>query len=636
MAESIPHPGVMTFLRTVRHLKATQIRCRLESVLRRQLWSVWPRRLQRKLDRVGGLLLPLLWESPVLAGFAEWRAQLADLRSSQADSALQGQLRLCNTLRPFPEGIEWNGEDVTGENRLAGFELHYQGYLEDLALAYGRTGRQEYAREWQEIVWSWIDANPPRSADFLRLGWSPYVISERLRNWLSSLHWLRTELTEDLCRALEESLSQQLAFLMSWPEHDLQANHLLQNLCGASVGLALFGGQQVARRQRALLNTLAQVASAQVLADGMHEERTYSYHVKALCDILDVIRVWQLRGDVLDAAEHRAVCCLQDVTCRMVAHMQSTYDVLGELPLLNDGPQVQASMVRWLVREFSPGGARGPTGAERCSGSGYLVGKCGAWAAVMDVGPAGPDHQMGHAHADHLTFELWRHGHKIVSDSGNASYASGKKRLWYRGTEAHSTVRIDGEDSLELWSAFRVGRRPRRHAAEVLEDGPRFVWYGEHDGYAHLPGRPVHRRWFQMDERMVLIRDLVDGRAEHQVESSLHFHPQVQLESADWDPFPQFGHALEQSPYGEPGFGSDSCWSTWRWSKALEGGERLCGYAVALAPPECKIWVTRRPGWHAYSFSVEQATTSLVHTVPCCLPVKLAWLLVDAAAVLQL
>ena len=60
-----------------------------------------------------------------------------------------------------------------------------------------------------------------------------------------------------------------------------------------------------------------------------------------------------------------------------------------------------------------------------------------------------------------------------------------------RGTAAHSTVQVGGHDSSEVWAGFRVGRRARPLDVRVRWLGGRSA---AHDGYRHLPGRPLHRR----------------------------------------------------------------------------------------------------------------------------------------------
>ena len=46
-------------------------------------------------------------------------------------------------------------------------------------------------------------------------------------------------------------------------------------------------------------------------------------------------------------------------------------------------------------------------------------------------------------------------------NSGTSEYGLGEERQRQRGTAAHNTVVIDGENSSEVWAGFRVARRAR-------------------------------------------------------------------------------------------------------------------------------------------------------------------------------
>ena len=116
---------------------------------------------------------------------------------------------------------------------------------------------------------------------------------------------------------------------------------------------------------------------------------------------------------------------------------------------------------------------------------------------IVDAGAIGPDHQPGHGHADMLSFELSVKGCRVVVDSGVGSYQDRRWRAYSRATAAHSTVEIAGESQVELWGAFRLGRRTRPRGVEVSRDDHGFRLFGEHGGYEVLRGHPVHRRRFR-------------------------------------------------------------------------------------------------------------------------------------------
>ena len=66
---------------------------------------------------------------------------------------------------------------------------------------------------------------------------------------------------------------------------------------------------------------------------------------------------------------------------------------------------------------------------------------------VFDAGPLGLAPLYAHGHADALSFWLSYGGHEFLIDPGTYCYTNHTAwRAYFRGTAAHNTVRVDGED----------------------------------------------------------------------------------------------------------------------------------------------------------------------------------------------
>ena len=75
---------------------------------------------------------------------------------------------------------------------------------------------------------------------------------------------------------------------------------------------------------------------------------------------------------------------------------------------------------------------------------------------------------------------------------------------------------MDGADSTEVWGAFRAARRARvTDVAACTAHGGVLTVEAAHDGYRHLPGRPVHRRRWSLTEAGLRVEDTVTGRGRH-------------------------------------------------------------------------------------------------------------------------
>jgi len=90
---------------------------------------------------------------------------------------------------------------------------------------------------------------------------------------------------------------------------------------------------------------------------------------------------------------------------------------------------------------------------------------------------------------------------------------------------------VDGQDSSEVWSGFRVARRAYPLGLQIKDSAAATATEVRcsHNGYARLPGKPTHHRTWRMDEHGLTVTDRVEGT--HQVaEARFHFHPTVQVQ----------------------------------------------------------------------------------------------------------
>jgi uncharacterized heparinase superfamily protein len=148
---------------------------------------------------------------------------------------------------------------------------------------------------------------------------------------------------------------------------------------------------------------------------------------------------------------------------------------------------------------------------------------------LLDVAPVGPDYIPGHAHADTLNFELSLFGRRVIVDSGTSTYEKNAERQRQRGTAAHNTVTIDGEDSSEVWGGFRVARRARPFGLETGEIDGKIRVVCSHDGYRRLRGKPTHCREWLLSECDLRVRDSIQGSFREAV-ARYHFHPEIRVE----------------------------------------------------------------------------------------------------------
>jgi uncharacterized heparinase superfamily protein len=255
------------------------------------------------------------------------------------------------------------------------------------------------------------------------------------------------------------------------------------------------------------------------------------YHALVLEDVLDLLNAAQcwperMPSELVERLRALAPALLRWLGC--LCHPD------GDIALFNDSAlgvaPARGELAAYAARLGMPV-AEPLRRVEQLTASGFARVERGPFVLHCDIGDIGPDYLPGHAHASSLCFELSAFGQRWLVNSGCSTYARGPERLRQRGTAAHNTVVVDGRDSSEVWSSFRVARRAHVRGAAVHEQGERLTVEASHDGYKRRPG-VIHHRRFVAEASGVEIEDRLEGTFERAV-GYLHLHPEVdvQLES---------------------------------------------------------------------------------------------------------
>lgn len=404
----------------------------------------------------------------------------------------------------FPSG--WSN---VARSRLWIYNLHY---FDDL-----NAEDAEVRHEWHDaLIRQWLADNLPAKGP----GWEPYPLSLRIVNWV------KFALADGyLPPEAVHSLAIQARYLRSTLEYHLLGNHLFANAKALVFAGLFFEGKEADEWRAKGKAILERELGAQILADGGHFELSPMYHGIILEDVLDLINLGR-------AYQIEPPSTWRNVVARMVRWLQVMSHPDGAIGFFNDAAFGVAPSLGDLTDYASRLKLKYPEDGV-VSGllpdSGYARLTQGAAVLLADVAAVGPDYLPGHAHADSLSFELSLGGRRVLVNSGTSLYGLGGERLRQRGTAAHNTVRLDGEDSSEVWSGFRVARRAKVRIERLeLEDG--LFLQASHNGYRRLRGAPVHRRCWQMGSDNLLLRDEICGTGVHQVEIYFHVHPSLELQ----------------------------------------------------------------------------------------------------------
>lgn len=423
--------------------------------------------------------------------------------------------------------------------------LYNLNYFDDLN-AQDAPARRDWHRA---LIARWVAENPPASGN----GWEPYPTSLRIVNWVK---WLATG--NAAVSGMFVSLTLQAGWLAGRLERHLLGNHLFANAKALVFAGLLFEGSQAAAWLDTGLKIITKELPEQVLPDGGNFERSPMYHAIFLEDVLDLVNAATHWPELVPDAQ---VACWRETAGRMLSWLAGMTHPDGEIALFNDAAfgvtpgvaelKAYARRLGVVAVDSLPGEGAAPTKKPDTVGaapsprldvtraqlthftdSGYVRLQNQDAVALLDVAPIGPDYLPGHAHADTLSFELSVFSQRVVVNGGTSRYGVGPERLRERGTAAHSTVEVAGQNSSEVWSGFRVARRAypfdlrRQDQAEVLQVAC------SHDGYKRLSGAPIHRREWVMGAGSLQVADTVRG-GNHTAVARYILHPGVKITAAD-------------------------------------------------------------------------------------------------------
>ncbi len=483
---------------------------------------------------------------------------------------------------------------AVGDSKIT-WELNRHQHLVTLAKAYRLSGNEKFAaelfRQWEH----WHTENPYP----IGINWaSSLEVAFRSLSWLWVYFLLAgspvmppTFRTEWL-RALAVSGRHIDCYLSTYFSPN---THLL----GEAVALFFIGTlcpeiPAAQRWQQRGWSIVQQEANRQVQSDGFHFEQSLYYHVYALDFFLHtavLASVNQIPAPIqfdrsLDRTLERMLEALSvltrcgsapqlgdddggrlfDPSRNQKAHMLdplATGAILfgrGDFKALAGGPREEAL---WLlgesgIAEFERLPREEPARksvAFPAAGLYVMMGDDPKAQLVIDAGPQGAQ-SAGHGHADALSLTASVDGHALLIDSGTFEYVGADgQRNRFRGTKAHNTLMVAGQDQAEPRGPFSWGRLPKVQAEGWIAGKTFDLFVGSHDGYSRLPNAVLHRRYvFALKSGICLVRDQAVGYGKQQLDLYWHLSPGLRPASGQENLFVSDGHGLRFLTVKESGW----------------------------------------------------------------------------------
>jgi heparinase II/III-like protein len=404
----------------------------------------------------------------------------------------------------------------------------------NLATAFVDTRDHKYRLTWEQLLRSWI-RQVPVDRD------PSDVIGRRIQNWIYAWNiFASAPHFSGFSDGFEDDLLGSLLLQVEYLREHLSParNHRTLELYALFVAALALPDQFGETGLLAFaLVALHDNLLADIRHDGVHCEQSTHYHMLVLRSFLAARENARRFGlqfpEGYDSHLERA--------CEFAMHCHRPD---GDIPALSDADTGSYADVLELAAtlfsrpDFLYAATKGMQGTPPadCNVSfadgGYHIQRSG-WGGgatpfenerflMFDCGPLG---EGGHGHYDLLNVEIAAGGHPLIVDPGRYTYAENSPNLrrWFKGTEAHNTVCVDGLDQ----TSYRRGK-PKGEVAEG-----RFIERISAPGFDMLCGvarsscyNAVHtRRIFFVGNEYWLIFDRLRGDRPHRFDLRYHLAP---------------------------------------------------------------------------------------------------------------
>ncbi|MDG1302225.1 MAG: alginate lyase family protein [Opitutae bacterium] len=403
-----------------------------------------------------------------------------------------------------------------------------RGNLWNYNLSYFEWLNQEGTRvspdEAKLILNQWIEMNPAGSTR----AWDPYPVSLRIINWI------RFFIENEAVESVHDSLAYHARWLSGRIETHLLGNHYLVNGVALLFAGLYFEGKEAERWLRLGWSIVREELPTEVLDDGGHFERSPMYHSLILEDVLNLLN---LAKTYTRRSPQGLESLCSEVAVSMLTWLRQMTYCDGTFPLFNDAANgIAASLAdldAYALRlSLDAQSDEIGKGVRLLKQSGFGRIEAGKAVVFTEVGGPDPSYQPGHAHAGTLGFELMVAGEKVLVDTGTNTYEVSAERARQRSTHSHNTLIVNGKNSSETWSSFRVGRRAVGKCLSYEQDVDAYeqTMVAEHDGYERTGCGGLHRRVWKLSDEVLQVSDSINEMKEGaSVEIRFHFSPNTRL-----------------------------------------------------------------------------------------------------------
>lgn len=445
----------------------------MTSKVKRLFWTIYHLKPSQLYFRIYYKLLSRKYKAKQYRGNSNFINIISQIESNSSFESQSLSFTFLNRKHSFNEKVNWNFREY---GKLWTYNLTYFDYLNQNNIS---------KAEGILLINQFIDR-----LNTIKEGLEPYPTSLRIINWIKFIS--RHEIAN---KDYDDVIFSHAIFLSKNLEYHLLGNHLLENAFALLFSaLYLSDPYLFTKAEKILLSELKE----QVLDDGAHFELSPMYHCIILHRLLDSINL--LRNN--NSPNNKKLSAVMiDCSSKMITWIKNVSFQNGETPMFNDSMFGIAPTAVSLINYSERLGIK-PIQLP-LNESGYRKINTDRIETIIKAGCIGPDYIPGHAHADTFSFVTNIDNTPFIVDTGVSTYEIGELRSYQRSTLAHNTVSSGYENSSDVWSAFRVGRRAKVKLLNETEN----ELHLSHNGYLHLS--IVHHRTFKNTNNALIILDKI-------------------------------------------------------------------------------------------------------------------------------
>lgn len=408
-------------------------------------------------------------------------------------------LNLCHS---FTGEVDWDFE-IYG--KLWNYNLQYMDWLKQKSLNVQQ--RKDLALSLYNKLWEGS------------LPLEPYPASLRIMN---GIRFLSSHEDNNLASFIKAEAN----FLTKRLEYHLLANHLLENAFAVYMAGSFFIEDRWVKLGEKLLR---KELNEQILEDGAHFELSPMYHKIIFFRVIELL--------AYERSDSALYSFVKEKSIKMLTWLKTFTFRNGTIPHFNDSSDGISLTSMQLFQIAEKLGLKEESN-HTLKESGYRKFENENFEMVIDVHGISPGYQPGHAHADTFSFCLNHKNQPIIVDQGISTYNISERRNYERSTPAHNTLSINKTDSSEVWSGFRVGRRPT--CKIKIDENHRLV--ANHNGYRRL-GIDIQKEVRFSSNELTFIDTIYRKKQKSEISQIiLHFHPSVDLICAS-----EFSYIINES-----------------------------------------------------------------------------------------